>query len=1603
MITVLSPQGDVRGTYENKVPNATPYFEDKLLDNLETEQTTLEFAVPLQSPDSEWLEGFSTVLYPDKDGVLRELTVINVWEDWNREEPLKRVVCEDSSVDILLKTHVVPFTAGSLEEAIRGALMASPWEYVIGEDTANIGYYLVDVKEYTDVRSVLETIKQTYGIEYRFSARFDGRKLTRVLNVAKRFGADTGKYFIYDRDLVNIERTIDYDNIHTSVITYWQEDDVMRTLAGYNPVNKIAGFRKDLSSDQIYHNEAHSQYDSDDYGKVLIMKSSSTDPELSYLEACNKLLDYIAPTYTYNVNVHILENALGFEGTEQIHLGDTVWLKEKVGDMELGLSARVIQLITSHTNPEEDEVTFTNFKEIDVADSAEVNALRNMIQQIQEQQDSITQTVVQVTENITQLQQGQEGIIVSLDGKSSISVGATPNPNPKNGDTWFTDVLDPATGKTYSTTKVWVETTQQWETKYSAKDAEEALEAANEAAQAGADAKAAADAAKVAADDAMAAGDEALAKVEQATVEINSAKDRINSIEIGVVDLTDNLAATDALANVAKDNAALAQTAANTAQTAAQEAKAAADNAQEAANTAGTNAQKAINDAQTAFDKAEENGGKIQEVVETVDGISTTVASVNTTADSALSKATTVETTVNGVKTTVAQVQEELEATDARVTTNETSIGGIKTSVSQVKTTADSALSKATTTETTVNGLKTTITSVETTANSALTKANTAQSTADGNKTTIASVKTTADSALTKATQVEQTADGLKTTITAVETTVNNLEVGARNYLPNSESPKFRSYQTSSVTYVENVSVPEWKATNAVRHTVSGGTGGIIAASLSVGRLVTAGVKYIHSIYIKNEGTTTVRLNNNLGETMDVAAGETKRVVFNPAGNAAGTATMQFVLYRLNAADVQQFVVWHAMIAEGTVVTDWVPSPDDLASVTKVTQIEATVDGLTTTVSQVKTTADSALSKATSVEQTANGLSTKITSVETTANSAVTKANTAQSTADGNKTAIASVKTTADSALSKATTTETTVNGLKTTVSSVESTANSALTKATSVEQTANGLTTTVATIQTDLNSTSSRNLLLKTSTLEARTVGTLDATSTLNGNATVKATWSSSYVDTYRQKTAVTPRDGQFTLTFWAKADRAVNFSCFFYSSGTTTLAVNSDGRTGTGSDGGNTLSATTTWKRFWIKYTQNGATAPKEVLIGRLSSAGTLWVNSPMLVEGALPEDWAPAPEDMATASQITQLSDQIDLRVTKNGVINAINVSTEGVVIAGSKVTITGDTTIANGIIKTAHIADAAISSAKIANLAVGTAQIGSAAITEAKIGNLAVTTAKIADLAVTNAKIGSLSANKITTGTLDAGVISVINLNASNIKSGTLSGLRIESPYDVPVASGATSNRRGSLIITDGYLRNVWQNYVVSSGSVTANGELTLNHEALTAVDRTGSSTTTYNTSMMLHAGGLTLQNYAGQGGTLSFQDLFSLGATSIPSRSGFEQYSTSPSSSNHPTAVRNGRLVQLKGSFRNLNLIDSGSEGLVMGLLPVGFRPLYSINFIVQGTGSNIYLLTVEPTGELKLGRYRGDTGSSNNYKFDYKEVSAGSWLNIACVFAAADV
>nr|WVH07292.1 virion structural protein [Enterococcus phage EF_TR1] len=94
----------------------------------------------------------------------------------------------------------------------------------------------------------------------------------------------------------------------------------------------------------------------------------------------------------------------GWEG-ETLSLGDTVWMKERVGSREIGLEARVIEYVYHEDDPSLDEVTFTNFREIDTYDTSDIAGIRDALNDLKDQVDSNTVIIETTREQISKLEE----------------------------------------------------------------------------------------------------------------------------------------------------------------------------------------------------------------------------------------------------------------------------------------------------------------------------------------------------------------------------------------------------------------------------------------------------------------------------------------------------------------------------------------------------------------------------------------------------------------------------------------------------------------------------------------------------------------------------------------------------------------------------------------------------------------------------------------------------------------------------------------------------------------------------------------------------------------------------------------------------------------------------------------------------------------------------------------------------------------------------------------------------------------------------------------------------------------------------------------------
>ena len=159
---------------------------------------------------------------------------------------------------------------------------------------------------------------------------------------------------------------------------------------------------------------------------------------------------------------------------------------------------------------------------------------------------------------------------------------------------------------------------------------------------------------------------------------------------------------------------------------------------------------------------------------------------------------------------------------------------------------------------------------------------------------------------------------------------IDNLEIGGRNLILNSETKPISEY-IDAITTQTGIAVSEWSTNNAIR------SYGVCNSNKIFGTLATGssspasalGQAYVHSIYVKNNGETPIIISNNgIGGSRTIQPGESTRVILHGTGDNA--RYLQFVFFSSNLGDAFDVTYWHPKIEIGDKATDWTPAPEDV-------------------------------------------------------------------------------------------------------------------------------------------------------------------------------------------------------------------------------------------------------------------------------------------------------------------------------------------------------------------------------------------------------------------------------------------------------------------------------------------------------------------------------------------------------------------------------------------------------------------------------------------------------------------------------------------------
>ena len=173
---------------------------------------------------------------------------------------------------------------------------------------------------------------------------------------------------------------------------------------------------------------------------------------------------------------------------------------------------------------------------------------------------------------------------------------------------------------------------------------------------------------------------------------------------------------------------------------------------------------------------------------------------------------------------------------------------------------------------------------------------------------------------------------------------IDNLEIGGRNLILNSETKPISKY-IDAITTQTGITVSEWGTKNAIR------SYGVCNSNKIFGTLATGssspasalGQTYVHSIYVKNNGKTPIIISNNgIGDSLTIQPGESTRVILHGTGDNA--RYLQFVLFSSNLGDAFDVTYWHPKIEKGDKATDWTPAPEDVDA--GIANVQANLDNL---------------------------------------------------------------------------------------------------------------------------------------------------------------------------------------------------------------------------------------------------------------------------------------------------------------------------------------------------------------------------------------------------------------------------------------------------------------------------------------------------------------------------------------------------------------------------------------------------------------------------------------------------------------------------------
>jgi phage minor structural protein len=380
LIFVLNQKEDLVGVLNNATPFSCPYFDDKHVENLETGVHSYEFSVPASHETAGAIEPEGFVIITDLDKKQQMFKVKEIVEVGNASGYIKTVFCEHIAISELLVDVVRPITLNSttLDNALDVVLDGTAW--VKGEIDYTESQDIVFDKHVT-VLEALKTLMEKFVMEVQFEIVFkNGLIQKRLIHLQAQRGNVTNKPFLYGKDLVEVKRTYNSDEVITALIGVGKGDAEGNPVTFTNYGFSSGSYTTDIGEDYVTNEDLLQRWGVNGKHKFGVYYSEQTEPLPLFRETFAELGRRSTPSIKYECSVVTLERIIGYDA-DKVRVGDTVLVKDRTFTPELVISARIIEVTRSYTAPENDAVVLGDYKPVKLSDVRNLKDIQNRIQQ----------------------------------------------------------------------------------------------------------------------------------------------------------------------------------------------------------------------------------------------------------------------------------------------------------------------------------------------------------------------------------------------------------------------------------------------------------------------------------------------------------------------------------------------------------------------------------------------------------------------------------------------------------------------------------------------------------------------------------------------------------------------------------------------------------------------------------------------------------------------------------------------------------------------------------------------------------------------------------------------------------------------------------------------------------------------------------------------------------------------------------------------------------------------------------------------------------------------------------------------------------------------